>query len=221
MSHTRLSADREAYQKAAMQSAAHGHYMLQTPRICSDASFFPQVMQGQNAGVHCRPYSSASLTDLDSELMGIDRKLSHCRPVPDAPMLQADILSAPLPAGCSPAAAGTNTFLTNENTRMTSAGACTLRGTGINRFDFPLTDPQAVTEAQAGHRAATHSRMLMKDSFRPCVSIPMVDSTNGSGSDAADMRAYDTITDVSRFFGRSSESQLPSMAPMPARNLQS
>lgn len=215
MSLTRLIHDGDAYEKSVLQSASSGHYMLQTPRICGGGSensiegFFPQVNQGQNAASLCE--ANNNLVDIDSDLMGITHKLSHCPPLPPSKfqLLQTDILKAPVNPGCG-ASKNESTFLTNENSRMTSAGSCTLRCTGINRFDPLLFDVQKYW-SQNIQPVSTNSRILMKDQYKPCLREPIEETPQPT-----EPNGYDTYTDLSKYTSRNS-TELPTLAQMPKR----
>lgn len=210
MSLTRPSHDDDAYNKAVVQSASSGHYMLQTPHICGGGeALFPQVMQGQNAASLCD--RNTNLVDVDSELMGITHKLSHCPPIPSSNFkgLEIDFLKQPLDTTCGSGQDGAvNTFLTHENTRMTTSGPCKLRCSGWNRFDPLLYDVQKYI-GNTSKPLSTNSRILMKDNYKPCLREPSEFTPA-----PALPKGYDTISDLTKYTGRPA-TDLPQLAQMP------
>lgn len=252
MSYTHPSHDEEAYDRTVRQSGGVGSYRLETPHFScagdSTQALFPGVSMGQNAGLLGSSSSSkkcqwktntdvGQLIDTDSDLMGITRKVTSkwCGPSQqpsDFKGLDVDLLAAPL----ADTPCGVNMFLTHEHTRMTASGPCTLRGTGINRFGFPLEDPQKAFEArEARAPPATSSRLLMKDNHRPCLRIPdpsltsltssssFVSTSSSSSSSSSGRRdnaqktlesAYDLMSDLSPYMQRPSR-ELPTLAANP------
>lgn len=114
---------------------------------------------GPGAGGH--RYDNASLIDVDSELIGISRKFTKCRPpITDVPHKQTIVFP-----DCTSAVSAESTRLTN--------GPCTLRDNGVNRFTPLCFDPQKTVNTDLPFHARVNLRLVVKDNHRPCIETPM------------------------------------------------
>ena len=162
MSFTRLNYDDDSYKHSLRESVYPGAYMLKAPRNdCDDGCFYPapEIALASTGAALCEK----DLVDVDSELIGITRKASHCptnQYLPsDKPFCQAKPLK-----DCY----GLNT----EPTRI-SNGPCTLRGipNGWNRWEWLCMNPQ--DKALIPFDYNINNRTIVKDNHRPCVNKPI------------------------------------------------
>jgi hypothetical protein len=159
MSFSRLNYDDCTYKHTVRESIGPGDYVLGTPRVDCDGCFFPSpnVIMNHFGGAVC----GKDLIDVDSELMGIRRKASNC---PSDKFLPTD---KPM---CTPQFNKECHELTSEETRMSNP-ACTLRGTGWNRWEWLCKNPQ--DKALMPFDFLINNRLVVKDNHRPCVVDPM------------------------------------------------
>ena len=146
MSFTGANYDTGAYRTAVRESMAPGHYILHTP-------LFKQ------------PCDGGRLTDGETELFGISRRNSHCPGLQFQPGQGAD-LACKLPGRT----ASDKERLQSEDTRFSNP-ACSLRGTGVNRWMTLCDDPQA--HALSPVPPSSSDRYLAKDNHRPLIPQPM------------------------------------------------
>jgi hypothetical protein len=131
--------------------------MLQAPRVC-DASYIsdPRVSsQGHLASV-C---GDVPLVDVDSELLGITRRLGAC---PEASFKPGSVPFCKL------------VHVQQDDDREAAFAAedcrlsnppCTLRGTGVNRWQWLCSDPQT-TALEPYARFGVNYRTVVKDNHR-------------------------------------------------------
>ena len=132
----------------------------------------------QSSGVSIS--KNTSLIDIDSELIGISRNLSDCpdrKYMPDSnASFHCGAQTGKVRTGCRPGDklcvdnSQTLNFADNglwtEDTRL-SAPACTLRGTGWNRWNWLPMDPQERVTIEFDYQIDT--KILSKDNHRPCL----------------------------------------------------
>ena len=159
MSFTHLPHDECAYKHRLLESVGPGEYMLDKvyAENCK-ACFVP------SAGVRLGKYGVAvcdNTIDVDSELLGLTRQKSKC---PGKQIVQRGklICSTNVPNECNE--------LDPESSRLSNP-PCTLRCRGWNRWEHLCQDPQANIETPFAADVST--RLLAKDSHRPCVRKPL------------------------------------------------
>jgi hypothetical protein len=158
MSFSRQRYDTLAYQHQLNQVVGPGNYMLDTPNVC-DPCFVPSpyIQVGGGTASSCE----RKLIDVDSELLGITRKASHCPSkhyIPSAkPFCELNNKRE-----CNQ--------LDSENTRLSNP-PCTLRCRGWNRWEWLCRDPQA--QVQMPFDWNINNRLVVKDNHRPLLALPV------------------------------------------------
>ena len=156
MSFTRAAYDKCAYNTDIKSSIGPGAYALTRP--LTDTSCMQSIPErGSAAGGH--RYDTASLIDVDSELLGITRPYKRCRyPIQDVPHQQNIVFPE-----CKLENATESSRLSNP--------PMTLRDNGVNRFTPLCFDPQKVTEVPFDR--LVNMRLIIKDNHRPCIETPI------------------------------------------------
>ena len=193
MSFNRLRYDVGAYEHRLYESVGPGVYQVAVPRNdCGGAcvSDDPRIRL-------TRPCDLSRIIDVSSELDGITRPATKCpadqylpgRGVPAvdpsscaaragcargapggcrAASARAGVGTRPLPPAAGAGGGGGHCFPTEEDTRLSNP-PCTLRGTGINRFDPLCWNPQDKALEPWTRRGGTSYRIVVKDNHRPCL----------------------------------------------------
>lgn len=171
MSFNRLRYDTGAYEHRLYESVGPGVYQTAVPKPDCDG-----VCVSDDPRIRLqRPCDAAQTVDVGSDLEGITRRATKC---PAEQYLPGRGPSAPTcglggglghhgfaakggaPLGrCMP---------TEEDTRLSNP-PCTLRGTGINRFDPLCWNPQDRALEPWRYRDGTAYRVVVKDNHRPCL----------------------------------------------------
>lgn len=140
MSFTNLRYDPCAYEHLLRESTGAGAYRIGTPSgecvACFDA-----VCEGP------------PLIDINSELRGITRRATQC-PAGKMPRMPE----------CSTVKISDCRRIANEHTRVSNP-PCTMRGSGINRFQWLCADPQEA--ALRPFATDVNNSLLIKDAHRP------------------------------------------------------
>lgn len=157
MSFSKLSYDKCAYEKSISESMQPGHYMLNRPyNDCSNKNCFvsdPSIIHDKSGVATSKDYP---LIDVNSELLGLNMKLSEC---PSKRKIDNSYaVNNPL---------NTCDSHTNAEDTKLSNPPCTLRGTGWNRFDFLHENPQDY--AILPFPSEIQNRLIVKDNHRPCL----------------------------------------------------
>ncbi len=149
MSFTHLRYDACTYAHDLRQSIGVGEYVFTTPT--------PECVACFNST------TCGSQVDVQSELRGITRKASKCpsRVISTMPKCHSAKL-----ANCRP--------ILDEHTRLSNP-PCTLRGSGINRFQWLCSNPQLLAERPFA--ADRSNRLAVKDAYRQQVDVPL-DASN-------------------------------------------
>lgn len=172
MSFQGLSYDPCSYEQKLKQSVGPGMYRLGTP--ASDCTYCGRdipadpSLRWQNWGPGtCAP---GSAIDVSSDLWNLSRKNSKC---PSQQYLPgsgvANVCAAP--AKSVPVR---ECFAPREDTRLSNP-PCTLRCTGINRWQWLCYDPQ--DKAIIPFERFTSYRLVAKDNHRPCLEKPLDQSS--------------------------------------------
>ena len=163
MSFSRLPYDDCAYTHKLAEAVSGNHYMLDTTYAnhCKPCYVPSSTVRLQRNGARTAE-ERGDLADVSSDLFGLTRRSSHC---PSEKYLPGK--------GCKQ----TTTKKLNECNDLDpepsrlSNPPCTLKGRGIDRWDWLCLDPQAHTETPFPTDIST--RMLAKDNHRPCVGRPV------------------------------------------------
>ena len=168
MSFNRLNYDTCEYKQTIAESIGPGDYMVNKPPIsCEPCYPFPPSIRLQHSGdsVDMNQY----MIDIDSEMLGLNRKASKCPSKKFLPKC-VDQINKP---GRTPDNNLTNwkdCGVPSEETR-TSNPPCNLRGTGWNRWEWLCLNPQAKVEMPFDWNIS--NRIVVKDNHRPCVPTPI------------------------------------------------
>lgn len=157
MSYNRLSYDTDTYRYNINSSMGVGSYVLSRPTQNCGSCFVddPSIRMQTQGTVECQ---FPNLVDLDSTLKGITMHNTKCA----SSQIQPNPAKScnPVPAtSCCPA-------LQAEQTRSSNP-PCTLRETGINRWEWLSTNPQG--HALMPFEANVSYRKIVKDNHRPIV----------------------------------------------------
>lgn len=163
---TRLNYDSCSYSEKLKRTIGPGLYALNTPyndcTQCGPALPDDPYMRYQAYG----PATCTMKTAVDdsSELLGLNYKKSKCNADEYVPGKYTPA------GGCAVGIAGRECFAPREDTRLSNP-PCTLRGTGINRFEWLCHDPQerAIEEFD---RVPVNYRMVAKDNHVPIIDTP-------------------------------------------------
>lgn len=158
MANCRGSDERLAYEHALVESHGPGAYALQAPRLCGGTYVSdPRISaQGHLASV-C---GDVPLVDVDSELLGITRRLGSC---PESKYRPGSVPFCKLVHVRQDAER--EAAFEAEDCRMSNP-PCTLRGTGINRWQWLCSDPQDTALEPYGDRFGINYRTVVKDNHR-------------------------------------------------------
>lgn len=170
---TRLNYDPCSYSEKLSRSTGPGVYMINTPgndcRECSqDVPPDPYLRYQQFGAASCPP---GSAIDVSSELNGLNYLNSGCMNEQYLPGKYKESVCQPKGKASAYAC---DLQKPTESTRLTN-GPCTLRGTGINRWEWLCFDPQQ--NAIEPFEFLVNNRLVTKDNHIPCIEKPM-DQTN-------------------------------------------
>jgi len=164
---TRLKYDNGSYQEQLSRSIYPGLYQLNSPyndcNTCAvripDDPFMRYQSYGQNT---C---SMKKAVDDSSELAGLNYKNSKCNK-------DAYLPNSYTSTGCTTAVNfdARKCAIPTESCRLSNP-PCTLKETGINRFDPLFWDPQA-TALEKFDRIGINYRMVAKDNHIPLIEEP-------------------------------------------------
>lgn len=165
MAFNRLNYDDNTYKHILRESVGPGDYQVNAPRANCEGCFFPSpdVRINTYGGGVCHK----EFIDVDSELMGLTRKSTHCPAGKYIPTEKGFCDMKLPPKDCF--------GLTREDTKLSNP-PCTLRGTGWNRWEWLCTNPQ--DNALISFDYNINNRLIVKDNHRPCVPSPVDQSTS-------------------------------------------
>ena len=165
---TRLSQDTCSYTEKLKRTIGPGLYALNTPyNDCTPCRNLPDdpAMRFQSYGPNTCTMKTA--VDDSSELLGINYKLSKCN--------NSDYLPGKYKATGGCIVNGVNDprqcMAPREDTRMSNP-ASTLKGTGINRWEWLCYDPQE-RAIESFDRIPVNYRMVAKDNHVPIIETPL------------------------------------------------
>ena len=142
MSHSRILYDNCTTKADLNESIGPGIYQLETPPIsCTPCYPYPPSVRLQARGNSVN--SNKKKIDVDSELLGITRKLSRCSQNKFQPC--GDRIQFGYECEDEEITNWPDCFVPREDTRLSNP-PCTLRGTGWNRWEWLCQDPQERVE---------------------------------------------------------------------------
>ena len=165
MSFCRLNWDNCTYKQDLKQSIGTADYRLGTPRIDCQACFpidpsvrLASAVPISKGGGTC---ATTPQIDVDSELKLLTRKASNC---PTEKLLPSDI------PFCTMQNIPDCQAIPREDTRLSNP-SCTMRCTGINRWEWLCKNPQDKSLIPFDYNVS--NRIIVKDNHRPCIQEPI------------------------------------------------
>jgi hypothetical protein len=189
MSFNRLNYDTCTYKHILSESVSPGDYMINTPRVSCEPCYQanPYVrLQSSGGSISSTNY----LIDVDSELLGLNRKKSNCPSQLYLPLCPNCKANSGEPCGqgvtslcknCKGLASalkpgekcGDDNLLhfkdcmfPTDDSRLSNP-ACNLRGTGWNRWEWLCNNPQE--RVQVPFDWNINNRLIVKDNHRACL----------------------------------------------------
>ena len=170
MAHNRPNNDSDQYRQVILETTGPSRYLFDRPRLARDVQTADPRASTQ--GFQVATCTNRPLVDVDSDLLGITRRFGLCdsskfNPIRDGPNKTCSLRqlrTTSMPSG-----------LDAEDCRISNP-PCTLRGTGINRFEWLCTDPQ--NKALEPFAGPVNYRAVAKDNHRPLIEEPIVDSVS-------------------------------------------
>jgi hypothetical protein len=158
MSFNRLNYDTCSYKHALNASVKVGDYHLTTP-IQENECFYPNpyIRLDKNGNSIC----DKDVIDVDSELLGLNVPATKCPTKKYSPS-EKPFCNLKHMKDCD--------FLSPEDTKLSNP-ACTLRGTGWNRWEWLCENPQNF--AIMPFEREIQNRIVVKDNHRPCLPNPL------------------------------------------------
>lgn len=182
---TRLNYDSCSYKEKLKRTVGPGLYQLEAPyNDCMDCSRdvpADPALRYQNYGHNTCSMKNA--VDDSSELLGLNYKNTKCNAEEYLPGKYQ-------PTGCS-IRGNTNAracMAPREDTRLSNP-PCTLKETGINRWEWLCFDPQE-RAIEGFDRVPVNYRMVAKDNHVPCIEEPL-DQSNFQPNQNAVMNKLD------------------------------
>ena len=158
MNFTRLAYDTPTYKQELHQSTGTGEYILETPwRSCKPCL---SADSRQSSGVST--CNKPSMVDIDSELIGINRRATRDPAGQYAPSRTPYCGDATQVVDCDRAERSEDTRLSNPPN--------TLRSTGFNRWEWLCQNPQKRVEVPFDFMI--NSQLIVKDTHRPVLPTP-------------------------------------------------
>jgi hypothetical protein len=181
MSFTRPRQDTCSYRQELSQTVGPGEYQLAKPAPCNPCFVNDPHIRMQRFGASLS--KNTSLIDIDSEMIGINRKFSKCPELKYIPKCNVSNFGGANPGGYSNVNNGAvdvdcnlmhfkeeNCFEPVEDTRLSNPPA-TLRGTGINRWEWLCRNPQE--RVLLPFDTNINNRLVVRDNHRPCIPNPL------------------------------------------------
>lgn len=164
MSYTGLKYDNSAYDQLLRESLGTLKYQLNTPQKAQCFIDDPNIIM-QKVGVSVD--RTKPMIDIDSELMGITRKLSHDPKKKFIPKMDknGNVCSDTKKINYDPC-----NNIPTESTRLSNP-SFNLRGTGWNRWEWLCKNPQDKIETEYSSNIDT--KVMFKDNHRPIIENPI------------------------------------------------
>ena len=180
MAHNHLGNDTEQYRQTILETTGPSRYIFDRPLFRNRPAVTPDP-RASTQGFQVATCTNTPLVDVDSDLLGITRRFGLCdsakyNPSRDGPGRTCKLRSVPTTSAPN--------SLDSEDCRLSNP-PCTLRGTGINRFEWLCRDPQETAlEPFAG---PVNYRAVAKDNHKPLIESPVMDQVSppqaASGAD--------------------------------------
>lgn len=183
---TRLNYDSCSYKEKLRRTVGPGLYQLESPyndcRDCSqDIPADPSLRYQEYGQSTC---NMKKAVDDSSELLGLNYKNTKCNAEEYIPgkyeKTGCDIRGNTNPRAC---------MTPREDTRLSNP-PCTLKETGINRWEWLCFDPQE-RAIEGFDRIPVNYRMVAKDNHVPCIEQPADQSMFQPGNSKASINKLD------------------------------
>jgi hypothetical protein len=165
MSFTRLNWDNCTYKQDLKQSIGPADYILATPQIDCQACFPPdpavRLASRERVSKGGGVCADVPQVDVESELWLLNRKASNC---PTDKYMPRD---TPF---CTGRKVPDCQAIPREDTRLSNP-TCTMRCTGINRWQWLCKNPQDKSLVPFDFNIS--NRIVVKDNHRPCIQEPI------------------------------------------------
>ena len=165
----RLRDDVAAYRQNVLESTGPSRYTLNRPTRAFTRDSVTLDPRVTTQGLPVWRCKGQPLVDVDSDLLGITRRAGACNAAKYSPRRDGKCNLVP--------SASKHIHVTDMDTEdcRISNPPCTLRGTGINRFEWLCRDPQEKALAPFP-RAPVNYRAVAKDNHRPLIEDPIRDA---------------------------------------------
>lgn len=167
MAHERASDDPGQMRQTLFETTGPARYIFARP--VPNPRTRERVPVDPRASAQGMPVSTCArttLVDIDSDLIGITRRHGKCNSAKYDPRRHKVVCTVRPPVSAS----DTPTPLDTEDCRLQNP-PCTLRGRGINRFEWLCGDPQ--TNALQPFPVAIDYRAIAKDNHHPLIETPL------------------------------------------------
>jgi hypothetical protein len=183
-----LRDDDQQYAQSLRESTGVSQYLFQAPRQTDSRNNATMDPRGVRQGIQVNTCVNMPLVDVDSELLGITRKAGFASQFDVANSMSRCIIQggegAAVVRGQERDSVATSP-LDSEDCRFSNPPS-TMRGTGINRFEWLCRDPQE--KAISPHpRTPINYRLVAKDNHRPLIERPLVDQVSPNSEDMGEM----------------------------------
>lgn len=160
---TRARYDSCEMKDAVARSTGPGRYAMATTDLHCHGCYVPtpKIRLQKKGDSEMAHYGR---TDVESELLNLSRSASNC------PSREYNPAKNPVNSDSKLHMPDCRDMHFQQDTRIDNP-ACNLRGTGVNRFEWPCTDPQKSFEIPFDW--GVQARILAKDTHRPCVPRPI------------------------------------------------
>lgn len=167
MAHNRPNNDVQQYKQTILETTGPLRYIFDNPK--TDRALLTADPRVSRQGFQVSTCDGTALVDVDSDLLGITRRYGRCDSAKYTPARDGAAQKCKLK---STKTYSTPSALDAEDCRLQNP-PCTLRGTGINRFEWLCTDPQDT--ALEPFNGPVNYRMVAKDNHRPLIEDPVKD----------------------------------------------
>lgn len=168
---TRLSQDSCSYSEKLRRTTGPGLYMLNKPyNDCADCGSMPDDPAYRFQAYGPKTCTMSGAVDDSSELLGLNYKKTKCAADEYLPNKYMPV--GQQSGGCAVKPNGTRQCIQpREDTRLSNPPS-TLRGTGINRWEWLCYDPQE-NALEEFDRVPVNYRMVAKDNHVPIIEKPL------------------------------------------------
>lgn len=171
MSNARVGDDRGHLRQTVLETTGPARYVFDRPNPtrAENRRSVTADPRASTQGLPVAMCANTPLVDIDSDLLGLTRRYGKCDSAKYDPRRDSRRCEVRSPISTN---AAPPTPLDTEDCRLQNP-PCTLRGTGINRFEWLCADPQST--ALEPFPTAVDFRSVAKDNHRPLVEEPLAE----------------------------------------------